>query len=151
MKTNDPEFRDLQKEWYLKLAEDGFNDAETLTAHGMRLKQEHRRFFRTRGDKDRDMWQSVFIEAKTNYYLRLTHKVNDPDTEFKSDLDRIILSLHSEGFSKVQIVQFLEAFGYKRKRKAIIYLIRRYEHEWGLKTYSQKQLNRKQKKAQAMI
>jgi hypothetical protein len=151
VKTNDENFKELQKDWYQKLKDTGFEDIETLTSNGFRLKQEHRRFFRSRGDRDRDMWQTVFIEAKTNYYLRLTHKVNDPETEFRSDLDRIIMTLHSEGFSKVQIVQFLEAFGYKRKRKAIIYLIRRYEHKWGLKTYTQKQLNRKPKKPQAMI
>lgn len=146
MKIGDDEFKVLQKEWYQRLKEDGFKDIETMGNRGMRLKHEHRRFFRTRSDRDRDMWQQVFIDAKTEYFLRLTQKVHDPATIFKREMDRIVMTMHSDGFNKVQISRFLAAFGYHRKRKSIIYLIRRYEHAWGLKKYSQKQLNRKPRK-----
>jgi len=145
------EFRELQKHWYRKLKESGFNDIETLDKTDMRLKNEHRRIFRSRGSRDRDMWQSTFIEAKITYYLNITHKVHDPNTKFKKELDRIIMTMHSDGFNKSEIIRFIAAFGYVRHRKSIIYLIRRYENEWGLKKYNQKQLNRKPKKAIATI
>jgi hypothetical protein len=143
---NGAEFRELQKHWYRKLKASGFEDIETMDKHGMRLKNEHRRFFRSRGDRDRDMWQSTFIEAKITYYLNITQKVNDPKTKFKRDLDRIIMTMHSDGFNKCEIVKFLAAFGYTRHRKSVTYLIRRYEDEWGLKKYTQKQLNKTPRK-----
>ena len=151
---NVSEFRELQKEWYKKLHDSGFTDIETLSSCGLRIKNEHRGLFRTRSDRDRDMWQETFIEAKTTYYLNLTHKVHDPETKFKSEMDRIVMTMHSDGFTKIEIIKFLAAFGYKRKRKSIIYLIRRYEDEWGLKKYKRSQLNKKpnkSEKSQAMI
>lgn len=151
MNTKDPQFKALQKEWYQKLEDSGFEDIETLDKYGMRLKSEHRRLFRSRGPNDRDMWQKVYIEAKAEYFRTLTHKVNDPDTVYKSDMDRIILYLYSEGETTAKIVECLAAFGYVRKRKSIVYLIRRYEFEWGLRRYSDRQLNRRTKKQQAMI
>lgn len=146
-------FNELQKKWYRKLKDSGFDDIEVLTNTGMRLKNEHRRFFRTRGKRDRDMYQSTFIQAKITYYLNLTQKVHDPKIKFKREIDRIVMTMHSDGFNRSEIVKFLAAFGYKRRRKSIVYLIRRYEDEWGLKRYSQKQLNKrpkKTKKAQIM-
>jgi len=143
LKFTDDEFKRLQKEWYQKLKEQGFKDIETLSRNGLRLKNEHRRFFRTRGERDRDMWQQTFIDAKTDYFIRLTHKINDPHTVFRNEMDRIAMTLYSDGFNCVQITNFLAAFGYNRRRKAIVYLIRRYEDAWGLKNYNRKQLNRR--------
>lgn len=150
-RRDNDDFKNLQKIWYNKLRDTGFIDIETADPFlEQRLKIEHRRFFSKQnkhiGDRSVYAWREPALEAKIKYYLDLTHLVNDPKTYFRNDMDRIVMVMHSDGYRFPEIVRFLAAFGYKRKKRSIRYLIRRYEHLWGLRTYSPKQLNRKPRK-----
>lgn len=180
MKLSKPQFEALQREWYEKLKQEGFDDCENLVGAEMYLKQFstnilHRKKIKLNEaiiqDKvsytDKSCGQYVtnhitnvgdslrkymsheshlYIQDQTNYFRLIGMFINDPDTKFRKEVDRIIMLRHSEGAKIATICLELKTWGMKPwDRKSIRILIRRYEMAWGLRTYNRKQLNKKDK------
>lgn len=135
MKLNKDEFRNLQNEWYQKLSKEGFRDIEKLKGDELVLSQ-----FASHCFCGMDVL-SRFL--KEQYFRYISQIALDEDTFFRNDIDRHILIRHSEGAMIKVIVEELEDMGSPRHRHSVRFIIRRYQIKWGLRKYSDKQLNKK--------
>jgi hypothetical protein len=130
MEKSSKEFLLLQEEWYLKLKNSGFVDAEKRQNNGRWiLKQEDNRFCRKGRNDD-----EIKIRAKIEYYTQLGQYANDPNTWFRNDIDRFIMQLLAEGaiISEIKQEVFFQ-FEIDRHLNTIRYITRKYERLWGLK------------------
>lgn len=135
MKLADKERLRLQKVWYEKLAEAGYEDIEHFVADRLVLKKSVMYPFK-HTDFER-------MTIQQEYFRLLGIKVNDEETYFKSEVDRYILTRHAEGTKSKTIELELKGRGTPRHRHSIRFIIRRYEFRWGIKSYSERELNRK--------
>jgi hypothetical protein len=87
------DFSQLQKLWYAILRRDGFEDCETLINDQMYLKRFHSRIF-NEVEPDR-------FAAKQLYFQLAGQFLHSHD--FRSDNERLVWSLHCEGFSVARI------------------------------------------------
>lgn len=126
-------FKTLQQAWYQRLKAEGFQDAEEVVGGELVLKQTAAHCYR-----GADQLTRLTKEA---YYIFVAQKVEH--TVFDSDVDQLILRMHSEGRKKKQICDELASMGKRRCRNTVTFRIRVYEMKWGLREYSPKQLNRK--------
>lgn len=126
-------FKALQRAWYAKLREHGFDDAEEMVADEMRLKQSATFPYRHVDE--------LGITTKETYYSLLSQYVQE--SVFQNDIDHLIMSMFAEGSKIKRIVEALEKRGEARCRGTVRYTIRKYEMKWGMKDYSPKQLNKK--------
>jgi hypothetical protein len=127
MKITDAEFKQLQTEWYRKLADSGFRDVERSGRVGP------------------SPTTSEEILIRETYYSRLNEAIYDEQTEFRNEIDKHILTRHAEGAAINTIVNELREFGTPRQRKAIRFIIRKYVMNWGIRSFTRKQLNLKDK------
>lgn len=126
-------FKALQRAWYQRLAEDGFRDAEELEDGDLVLKRHAPPLYRCEEEMRRELRES--------YYLTMTQKLRE--AEFRTDVDRIILTGYCEGKKAVTICEELRRLGMPRFRHSIRFTVRRYEVLWGLRQYTPRQLGRK--------
>lgn len=101
------EFKKLQKEWYEKLAESGFNDIENTEDEYAPLKDT----YSTSG------WKRALSDPrnvqKEEYFSNATLFL---DTyEFVKQKDEIVWRLHSEGMSNRSISKELRGMGFNKK------------------------------------
>lgn len=109
MDRNSPEFKKLQAEWNKKLAASGFEDIEDSNGQ---LKG------KWSGDSDiRNKYTELTYAAKERYYQLAGQFLND--YPFKTEKDRIIWEMHSEGISIRDIVKALK----KRRFKVYRHLV----------------------------
>lgn len=125
-------FKALQARWYATLKDAGFEDHERLEGDDMVLK--------TSSVQPMSKVDILTSEAKSAYYSLLSECVADED--FDSDIDRIIMAMHSEGTKIKVIVAYLKEMGTGRTRETVRFTIRRYEHKWKIRSYSCKQMNK---------
>ncbi len=108
MSPND--FKNLKKEWDLKLAASGFEDIE---ANDGQLKTWNRLRFTTqffqRGTQ--------FFEAKAEYYRIAGQFLYDH--KFKNAREKLIWTLHAEGLSLREIAARIKATGVRINKDAI--------------------------------
>lgn len=128
-----PEFKALQKQWYQRIKEAGFEDAEEMMDGEPVLKQTAAHNFCSLDELTRD--------SKEAYYVFVAQKVEE--TIFPSHVDKIILSGVASGKRISHIVQDLQNHGTPRCRFTVRVKIRTYEMKWGIRKYTAKQLNRK--------
>jgi len=128
-------FKALQKEWYAKLKDDGFCDAEIVCNGDLKLRQPTRLDHTDHETKK---------QAKLAYFNLMTECVERH--KFDREDHRIIMTLHAEGKRIIDIIHILAIFGEERERQSIRYIIRRYEMRWGIREYTAKQLQRPEKK-----
>lgn len=126
-------FKALQKAWYERLQEGGFQDAEVMVGGELDLRQNACHPYRDNSEITRS--------CKEAYYQFVAQKVQE--TVFTSDVDHLILARHADGKRIKHICEELEGIGKSRTRGTIRFRIRVYEMKWGLKQYTPKQLNRK--------
>ncbi len=126
-----PHFKALQKAWYERLKAEGFEDAEELLGGDLRLREATDRAYRALDDLSRS--------AKEEYYSVLSQKVQEET--FSSPIDQFILELFSEGKKIKHICETLRSLGLGRSRGTIRFRIRVYEVKWGLREYSDKEMN----------
>lgn len=136
------QLRDLQKKWYKILADSGFEDIEEFRGGELVLKQ----------SCVKNLWQkdSFDFEMNQDYFMHLSHIVNDENTVFRNFIDRIILQMYVEGDKIKDIVHKLSKTGipflrrkFRRNRASVRFIIRRYEVKWNIRTYSPRELNQK--------
>lgn len=123
----------MQRAWYAKLAEEGFEDAEELIGTEPMLKQAAAHPYRS--------LDQLGIHSKETYYRLLGQKIQEGT--FRNDVDRLILTSFAMGTKIQRIVEILQREGKTRCRNTITFVIRRYEMMWGIRQYSPKQLNKK--------
>ncbi len=139
MKLTKEQYKNLQEQWYSKLAESGFVDIELhkdnrLVFMGVLLGED---FLGIEFD------DAQVVQAKQIYFTLLSERTQDERTTFKSLVDRHILQRHAEGALVKTIVEELLALGTPRDRKSVRIIIRRYEVEWDIRYYTSRQLNKK--------
>lgn len=127
------EFKALQKQWYQRLSDEGFKDAETLSEKCLTLKKIQERPYCAVAE--------VVRETREAYYTLMAQKVQE--AVFRNEIDRLIMIWHADGMKACAIGRELTAIGEYRNRNTIRYLIRRYEHAWGMREYTPKELNRR--------
>lgn len=135
MKLSAKELLKLQKHWYELLASSGYDDIEHFVKDRLELKKSVMYPF-----KHTDFERMLIQEE---YFRLLGIKVNDEDTYFKSEVDRYILTRHAEGIKSNVIAFELQERGTPKHRHSIRFIIRRYEFQWGIKSYNLRQLNKK--------
>lgn len=133
MKPTKEEFKKLQKEWYQRLSDQGFDDIE-------KIRNDHVVLIKSSSYSYRDM-DAICREAKEQYFILLEQKSKDVSTQFRNDIDKHIMIRHSEGAHINTIVRELDALQMPRERKSIRIIIRRYEMAWNIRCYTKKQLN----------
>lgn len=146
-----PEFKALQKLWYQRIKDAGFEDAERLVDGEPILKKTsgHQGLVFFTDDLEEMLQKEVAAsskeESKASYYNFMAQKVQE--TVFTSAIDRLILEGHSEGKHIRHICEDLRKAGEPRGRNTVRFRIRIYEMRWGLRQYTPKQLNRYARKA----
>ncbi len=126
-------FKSLQLAWYKRLEAEGFRDAEEMIGDDLVLRQNAAHPYRDQDELTR--------EIKENYYRLISQKVQE--TEFRNEIDRLILMGHCEGKKATEICEELKDRGTPRFRHAIRFTVRRYEVLWGLRVYTPQQLGKK--------
>ena len=116
-------FKLLQREWYLKLAQDGFKDIETTMGSGAGF------ILKKSGTEIRYQTSDALTRsAKQTYFEILSHKVET--TVFEDDLDRQIMTYLKDGMSKVEMSKRIQP---PRHRATIYKRMNKYLRAWGLK------------------
>jgi hypothetical protein len=134
MKIAKDEFRRLQQEWYKRLADEGFKDIEKPHGEDFILLQTAGYCFRET--------DSFAKEMKEEYFRCVSQMAEDPDTDFRNDIDRHILRRHAEGAKIKVIIQELDSMDMSRTRESVRTIIRRYEMAWGLRQYTDRMLRK---------
>lgn len=124
-------FKALQKTWYQRLEDSGFQDQEHLVQGEMRLKEE----------TAPKVLEAMRKRLKEEYFIALTKYVNE--AQFRNDVERVVMHWFIAGMRIGEIVEWLRIRGTPRTRFSIRYIIRRFEHKCGLRKYTRKQLNLK--------
>ncbi len=146
---NDPNFQALQKAWYQRLKSEGFRDAEELRGGEFELKEwashpymnERKKVkWREVGDKEKAAEQvKNGIREKELYFNLVSHcALNE---QFPNQVDQLILNMYAEGARICEICEAISRLGTTRCRNTVTFTIRKYEMKWGMRAYTQKQLN----------
>lgn len=133
-------FKKLEAKWNEKLQQSKFTDAETSTAKGRCLKQLSK-VTRVYGTKS-----IITIDTKTEYFNLLQSYINEMTFKrqkevFKNETDCLIMTRRSEGISIQNICKELAESGKKIHRQTVRYIIRNYEHEWGIRLWPKNKLS----------
>ncbi len=129
-----PSFIELQRAWYQRLEKEGFQDAEQLVGDQLVLKQIAAHPYRNEDQLGRTI--------KEAYFRLLGQEIQK--AIFKSEVDRLILTMFADGHTYRAICRALDNLGTPRHRKTVRFTIRKYEMAWGLREYTPQQLNRKE-------
>jgi hypothetical protein len=117
-------FKALNDKWYSKLKDSGFVDQEKglLKKHGGYEKA-----------------SQLERETRLEYYCRLSHLASN--TEFINKFEKLVMLMHSEGFSITEICHEIgDVKHFERDRKIVRYTIRKWQNRWGIKSWSLKQM-----------
>lgn len=124
-------FRQLAKEWNLKLEEQGFIDAEIDLKGDRALKQRATNSYRQATQLER--------ESRLEYYVLMGNlAINEI---FPNELESVVMIRHSEGATIKEIVKEISFRGIFKNRKTIRHIIRRWQSRWGIKTWNLRQMN----------
>ena len=121
------EFLTLEKEWKDKLKESGFKDIENGQNQ---LKQRASNVYRQADEITR--------EAKIHYFELLVAHVEL--NKFDNEIDKLVMTLKSQGKKIKEICEQLEKKGKKRYRRTVRLIIRRYETKWKIKLWPKEKL-----------
>lgn len=126
------EFQQLQQDWYGKLKQDGFEDIEKEVKGERVLRQRASYAFHHTAGKDPELLRAY-------YALLSEHLAGEP---WANDIDRIILTRLAEGATISAISKTLKELGQPLwHRQSIRFRIRKYEHNLGIRHWTEHQLN----------
>jgi len=91
------EFKDLQKEWYQKLADTGFVDLEQHELHSRR--------YRSSGVKKYGKYSQEWNDSKAEYYNLAGKFLNE--YRFRNRIQKVIWEYHTNGISTRDIADIL--------------------------------------------
>jgi predicted metal-dependent hydrolase len=78
---------------------------------------------------------------KLDYYLKIFSMFHME--QFENEKNRKVIELWSQGKNKSEITRTLDTLGLHLNRETIRYVIRRFEHKWGIRNWTLKQLHLK--------
>jgi hypothetical protein len=119
---------ELQRFWDEKLKESGLKDAEK-TVRGKRVLKD------TASSINKKSKQTVWVE-KSNYFELVTENI--VKTNFETLTEELVMRKHAEGKGISEIVQDLQNLKIKIYRGTIRFIIRRFEHLWGIREWTSK-------------
>lgn len=123
----------LQKEWDEILKASGFKDIERRIGNDLVLIQYASNVYRQA--------EPVIRENKAAYYEQISSWIHEH--KFANESEKIIMNMIGQGARIKEVVQRLESMGVGVHRQTVRFIIRRYETEWGIKVWSNKQMNLK--------
>lgn len=127
------DFKQLQKEWYSRLADEGFKDIEKHD--DLSLIHQWSSYVYRKAKDPYVRW------SKQEYFMSMTECANTQP--FDRDVDAIIINMVTDGKSIKDISKCLKDLHLKPShRHSIRYIIRKYEHRWGIRTWKPEQLDR---------
>jgi len=132
-RKNDPQLERLLDEWDEILRATGFKDIERRIGHDRVLIQYSSNCYRQADPTTR--------ESKESYYEQLSAKVQTH--RFENETDRFVMFHIADGVRIKTIVELLAEMGQSIHRQTIRFIIRRYENLWGIKMWSNRQMNLK--------
>ena len=128
----DEDVQGTSNQWNCILKDADFIDCETTDISGERvLKQRATNAYRQADELERD--------TRLQYYSLLGHLAHN--TKFDSQIEQLIMIRHSEGAEIKEIVEEIKLTGSYRCRKMVLFIIRRWQMRWGVKTWSLKEMN----------
>ncbi len=116
-------FKELQKEWALKLRESGFRDAEDTGKYAGKMLQKAFNCYRTQIPE--------IIQAKQRYFELLGQ--GSHQEKFEDEVDKYVMERRAEGISIKQIRMGLRAANKKNSTETVRKIIRFYEAKWCIK------------------
>lgn len=129
---NSKSFKELEALWNERLVESGFKDVEKMKRNGERvLRQRSTNVYRQASQSVRMSREKYFQLIAENFY----------QTEFNREIDKTVMGLFAEGVSIKNIVLELKGQNISIHRQTIRFIIRRFEHIWGIKYWSAKERN----------
>lgn len=134
MKLSHAEFIQLQKEWYQKLRESGFEDIERFDGQEQLVLIQAA--YPLRAERD-----EFLRNCKAEYFRSMALAARDQDTVYRNEVDKYIIERYVDGANIKTIVLELKDRKMPRDRNSVRFIIRRYEMQWGLRHYSYKQLH----------
>jgi regulatory LuxR family protein len=123
---------ELQKTWYKKLADVGFEDIEYVFKHN---KTEEVKFLKGWTNPTKRT-NSITAENKAEYFSVLEHYART--YVFKSERDRQIMLMIAEGKKRKDIAKELGCH-----RGTVMFVIRRYETIWNIRRWETEDLRSK--------
>jgi hypothetical protein len=136
MERRNKAFVALQKEWYRKLADSGFEDAEEMRGGEMELRQSAAHGFQ-QTERDANL---TALEAKQRYYELMGQHADEH--VFDRPIDEIVLTMWAQGARVIEICAGLKKLGLvPRHKETVMFIIRRYEHIWGVRRWTLKELD----------
>lgn len=127
-------FKNLETKFNNKLKDSGFKDIEK-DYNGIR---------RIKSRADRVTRQPInIVAAKIQYFDTLSMKTFTHRFKPDQNVEELILSMRAEGKSILDIVKELKNKEIQRHRTTVTFIIRRFEHMWGIRTWTLKQRNLK--------
>lgn len=119
------EFRELEKEWYLKLAGEKFPDIEKEINGEGGLKQRASNCYRGASLTE--------VETRARYYELLAQGVHN-ELEFRDGVEKYVMEQRSMGITITQIAVQLKQLGERCHRETVAKIIWKYEAKWCVKT-----------------
>lgn len=113
---NDADFKKLEKEWYGKLAESGFQDIEVSSHENRFLKKWSFNLSRKR-------WNLIHYETTLEYYKKAQDLLNS--FKFKNRIHKKIWKLHASGLSERKIAHKIKIY----KKSMVHYIIAQISRE----------------------
>jgi hypothetical protein len=115
--VNNNNYKQLRKEWYKKLKDEGFNDIEKLD--GDLIEWHTSRFTKATNRR-------YSIEAKSDYYYLANQFLNT--YKFKNELFRAIWEYHANGISQRDIVKLLNQLNLTEKGRGFVeYVLKKHK------------------------
>jgi hypothetical protein len=126
-----PGFKKLKEKWYAIIEKDGFVDVESDAGSRDYLKQWAGNIYKNESP--------VAREAKESYFSLLS-SCAQREKDYSTVIDAIVMQQAALGISAQDIVAYLKVCGYSRERRTVGFIIRRYEHKWGIRKWTEKQM-----------
>lgn len=125
------QFKQLEKEWQKKLEQNGFKDIEILKNGQRLLRQSAGNVYRHVDERTRISREQYF--QSISYHTAIT--------VFPKILDGLVMHRYADGKTIKIIVEELARENVRVHRQTIRFIIRRYEHEWGIRYWTLKERN----------
>jgi hypothetical protein len=131
------EFEALQREWDLKLLEDGFEDAERRVNGDVLL-------WKPADRACQDVNAAHVVREGRLEYFTLISQAASEETGYEDYSDQLIMERTGEGRNSREISEELATLGmWKSNRNTIRHVRRRYENKWGIRSWKPEQMTPK--------
>jgi hypothetical protein len=125
------EFKEVSKEWEEILEKGGLPDIEKQLGEQRGLRQNSSNVYR--------QMDPVRRQAKELYFQQLGKCLHSAC--FDENVDRVVMVLRARGSKIIEICEALAKLDMARCRGIVRFIIRKYEHKWGIRNWKPHQLD----------